>query len=190
MPANETIAQRARRLYATTLGPFELAQAVLAEIDCDRHVMRAALKEVLPSFCRVVIGNERRKNFKTNTADELDEELLDITDPAPLPEGSAPPAEKVWVSKKSERISTAYTELLASQFHVAPGLNGNRHLGDCTVENLAFAANERRQQAHGHITEAKRLEALADAIRRYSATRVADLPAQIVIDIMDRKRAA
>jgi hypothetical protein len=165
--ATETIGQMIKRLATDHVGPDALTKAVLAEIGHDPDRMYQALTEVLPAFCRRAITLGRQIIVDIREEDDTDD--------------TSEPTAKVWVSKKQQRIHDWYTTELAKQFHVE---GGYRRLGDCTATDLLYSAEERRQHAAGHLAEASKLEALADALDRYQAQTVADLGPAVLGDIL------
>lgn len=173
---SEPIRTRIRRLAADNVGPHALTKAVLAEIGHDPTQVYAALSEILPSYCRLIIGVQRRND-----------------NPYPiLPPDSPPPAPpgRKNVSRKVQAITDAVTAWwvaeLAKQYHVESGF---RYLGDCTADDLEWSANERRHQAAANLAEAERIDTLAAAMRRYKAATVRDLPRDTLAAIMRRDAA-
>lgn len=166
---NERAADRVSRLAQSHVGPDEISAAILNEVRHDPAAMQELLAEVLPCYVRTRLGAARREPV---TYEEL------VGDPTPLPK---------FPSKKTQRIRDAYAKLLATQYGTD---HGYQTLGQCTADDLEFAAETRRKQAAGHLVEAERLLKLAAAAREYGATTVAELPREVVSEIMQRGGAA
>lgn len=74
----------------------------------------------------------------------------------------------------------AYARALRDQVHVGAG--AWKPLGDCTYDDLMFAAEERREHARQNAAAAERYQTLADLVRDEGAARVADLPVEVLRD--------
>jgi len=169
----ETVRRRVRRLAATHVGPDALTKAVLTEIGHDPDALYAALREILPNYCRVILSAQRRQDN-------------------PVPSVELPEAREITirggnVSRKVQGITDAVTEWwikeMQSQYHVQ---GRYVHLGDCTEADLLWSAQERRTHAARNVAEATRLEALALAMHNYGVQTVKELPHSEVADIMRR----
>jgi len=114
--------------------------------------VRAALVEALPSLIQT-INQQRRMNNSV------------LAGAAGVPVRSA----------KVAGIAAMHAAALRVLIHVGEGRN--KQLGDCTYEDLLFAAEERREQARRNAAKAEQFEALAAKLRAAGVQHVADLPA-------------
>lgn len=172
---HETASQMVARLAEGYVGPDAISRAMLREVQHCPDRMRTLLAEVLPAFVR-----PRLHDARARAARELNEPVATSPSKEPSPRTGR------FVSRKVQAIHTAYEQLLATQYSTGEGY---RRLGDCTAEDLAYAASLRRAQAAGNLFEAGRLEQLAAAVREYGAAKVAELPEAIVTEIMQRSAA-
>lgn len=182
MTTTERASQLVARLAETHVGPDAITAAILHEVGSNPLALRDLLAQVLPCYVRSRLSMGRRVPV---TLEELIEEPVVTSDPAPSSDVVDEDG-RVWVSRKSLAIATAYERLMATQYGTE---NGYRPLGQCSVDDLEWAAAERRKQAAGHLVEAERLAKLAAAQREYGTTVVAELPHEIVAEIMQRGAA-
>lgn len=136
-------------LDETDLTDFrEMAEQLATEVPAKQ--LRAALVEALPSLIATINQQRRMSN--------------------PILAGSTPAR-----SAKVAGIAAMHAAALRALVHVGGG--ANKHLGDCTYEDLLFAAGERREHARRNAAKADQFEALANRLRASGFTCVADLPA-------------
>jgi hypothetical protein len=76
-------------------------------------------------------------------------------------------------SAKVAAIGDWHAKALRDRVHVD---GHHKLLGDCTYEDLMFAAGERRKLAHQNATKADQYQALAEKLREHDVKRVANLP--------------
>lgn len=119
--------------------------------------LRSALATALPDLLSTVNQQRRMSN--------------------PIISGTSGPVR----SPKVAGIAAMHAAALRALVHVGGG--ANKHLGDCTYEDLMFAAAERREQARRNAAKADQYEALANRLRASGFTRVADLPAADVAEL-------
>lgn len=168
----ESIAAMVKRLIPDHIGTDALSKAVLAELGNDHAAWYSALQEVLPVFCSRTITTSRKAAATGNQEEEEDDET-----PPPAP------SEAAWVSPRAKAQHDWYQTWICQQIS---GVNGMVSYAQATVDDLMHSAELRRSQAAGAVQEAARLEALADALRRYGKLTVAELPEAVVEDIMRR----
>jgi hypothetical protein len=73
---------------------------------------------------------------------------------------------------------------MEEQYNIGPG-KGYQKLGLLTYDDLIDSAASRRDMAKGNIANATKLESLADALKRYQADKVQELPQAVFRDIWD-----
>lgn len=148
-------------LDETDLTDFkEMAAELAARVPAKS--LRDALAESLPHLLATV--NQQRRMNNPVLAGET---------PAPVR------------SAKVAGIAAMHAAALRDLIHVGAGVN--KQLGDCTYEDLMFAAEERREHARRNAAKAAQFETLADRLRANGVDRVADLPAA---DLADLRAAA
>lgn len=139
-------------LDGTDLTDFkEMAAELAARIPAKR--LRDALAESLPLLLQTL--NQQRR----------------MDNPVLAGNASATPGR----SAKVAGIAAMHAAALRVLVHVGQG--ANKQLGDCTYEDLMFAAEERREHARRNAAKADQFEALAGRLRVNGVGRVADLPA-------------
>lgn len=138
-------------LAGTDLTDFKEMAAELAARIPSKH-LRDALAESLPHLL-ATINQQRRMNNPI------------------LADASAPPPVR---SAKVAGIAAMHDAALRDLVHVGQGQN--KQLGDCTYEDLMFAAEERREKARQNAAKAAEYEALAERVQSAGVARVADLP--------------
>lgn len=139
-------------LDGTGLADLGEVAAKVAENVPSRH-LRSALAEALRSYVAVVNQQRRARN--------------------PIIGGGA-------VSSRSSKVSgirDAVALALRDRVHVEGGM---KLLGECTYDDLMFAAAERRENARRNLAKADQYEALAEKVRAHKAARVADLPPSVL----------
>lgn len=139
--------------------PGVLADTVLGRIEPGDY--RAALKTLLRSYVRTTLNADRSV-------------------PVPAPSGTVP-------SQRASGYVTAIrdgarTAWLMSRVH---GAHGWKLLRDCDSEDLAAAAQERRDLAASNAATAARYEKLAALLAEHDAATVAELPDDVLQDILD-----
>lgn len=143
----------------------DLAEEVLAQVpDAD---LRDALRLALPGFIRHRIGMNSSipsGDIKTDTV--TTNPYLD----KPRKAGQRNAAR----SAASKMIREWWLDQI--EVNVAGG--GYLHLGECTFDDLMFAATKRREAADDYMRAAERFETIADAVKEHGVDTVADLPAK------------
>lgn len=172
LPAVPSVRQLIRLHTLAGCGdPDELARVVLAELGYDRTRLRAALAEVLPRFAVWAHSEDRTKLH-----------LPPPREPEPAPptpgRGSRP-------SANVAAVHDWFRQFLLTQLAVEGGYQA---MGDCTAADLLFAAGQRRRAADGFLVRAAEFERLADALDRYQVGTVAELAAEVVVDVLERDR--
>lgn len=110
--------------------------------------LRSVLAEALPDLLSTVNQQRRMSN--------------------PIIAGSTPAR-----SAKVAGIAAMHAAALRALVHVGGGTN--KHLGDCTYEDLMFAARERREHARRNAAKADKYEELASKLQSLRLTTVAEL---------------
>jgi hypothetical protein len=133
--------------------PRQLAAEVFARVPVEEY--GAALAQCLPDLVREEIRDSRNR-----TVEPMAEQ------PTGRPARSAKVAgiRDWWQTKLRERV------------HVGPAPSDWLLLGDCSFDDLMFAAEERRTIAARNSAKAAEFAALAEAVRDAGVTRVRDLP--------------
>lgn len=145
-------------LDATDLTDFRQMAAEVAGAVPSRQ-LRAALTEALAGYIANVNQNRRNAN--------------------PVLNGDGRPRQNR--SVKVAGIAAMHQRMLRDLVHV--GNSANKRLGDCTYEDLMFAAGERREIARLTAAKADRYEWLAKQLHAHNADRVADLPPEVLADM-------
>lgn len=91
-------------------------------------------------------------------------------------------------SAKVAAIRAAHARFLRLRVNV--GRNEDRFMGDCTYDDLRYAAENRRQKAAETIAAAEQYEALAALVKRHKAPTVSALPAAVLDKFLSFERAA
>lgn len=148
-------------LSASTMAdPRGLAAEVFGRISPEDY--GAALGECLPDVVREEIRYSRNH----------------VAPAAPMAEqagSGAPPSGR---SSKVASIRAMWQQKLRERIHTGPSATEWRLLGDCTFEDLMFAAGERREIAARNEVKAEEYAQLAEAVRAAGVQRVRDLPAE------------
>lgn len=135
--------------------PDWLVEAVLARVtEADRE---EALRQALPSIIREAAARERMAN--------------------PITPSAAMPT-KARGSWKVQAIREEWQRALRNRIHVGPG--DYKFLGDCTYDDLLFAASERMAIADKNAAIARSYNALAALLTEHDAKTVRDLPAEVL----------
>lgn len=143
--------------------PDEIAAEVVANLSSRQ--LRAALAQALPLFVARAIQYRRSSNV-----------ILDPTQ-ARAAEGTA--SVEVVGGKQSARslkvsgIRDAWARALADRVHID---GGYKLFGDCTYDDLVFAAEERREHARRNAAKAKQYLAVADRLKKLGVETVSELP--------------
>lgn len=145
-------------LDTTDLTDFREMAAEVAGVVPSRQ-LRAALAEALVGYIANVNQNRRNAN--------------------PVLNGNG--QQKQNRSVKVAGIAAMHRRMLRDLVHV--GNSANKRLGDCTYEDLMFAAGERREIARLTAAKADRYEWLAKQLHAHSVDRVADLPPEVLADM-------
>lgn len=80
-------------------------------------------------------------------------------------------------SAKVAGIRDRHAAWLRDLIHVD---GGHKPLGECTYEDLMFAAEERRVKARQNATQADRFEEIAKLLQAHSVETVAELPTSVL----------
>ena len=83
-------------------------------------------------------------------------------------------------SWKRDGIREGWRKMLRDRLHVAPDPSAWKFLGDCTFDDLSFAALERRTAAERTIAKAEGYEALAALLKEHGVETVRELPAEVL----------
>lgn len=145
-------------------GPREIAAKVAENIP-TKHV-RAALAEALVAYVREELTRARAIHPVTPAAGNVNSGR----------------------SSKVAAIRDAWRRTLAGQFHVGAGQW--ERLADCSYEQVAFLATERRDQAERNAAAADMFERLGKAMRKHAATVVADVPESTLAQILNAEVAS
>jgi len=140
--------------------PAEIAEHIVNTLD--PHQLRAALRQALPTYVRAVVAHERTKT-------RLGGMLPPVTGSGP----TGPPNTSAKV-RAIRNAAPGWKQALHDRIHVGGG--NWKLLGDCTYDDLLFAANERRAYAKRNSEAADRFDRLAALLHRVGARSVAALP--------------
>lgn len=139
-------------------GPREIAAKVAENVPAKQ--VRAALAEALVAYVREELTRAR------------------AVPAAPAPAGNRNSGR----SSKVAAIREAWRRTLAGQFHVGEGRWAR--LAECSYEQVAFLAAERRDQAARNAAMAAVFERLATAMRTHGAAVVGDVPDETLAEIL------
>jgi hypothetical protein len=138
--------------------PDEIAEYVAANVG-SRQV-RAALAQALPPFVATMIQRRRSTNM--------------ILDPSQAPKvEDEPVAKQPFRSLRVSAIRDAWAKALADRVHVD---GGYKMFGECTYDDLVFAAEERQEHARRNAAKATQYRAVADRLKRLGLETVSELP--------------
>lgn len=139
-----------------------LADTAFSRIDPADHA--EALRQAMRGFVRQVIGEQR----------------------ADLPAG--PPAHVApsvaATSAKVTAIRDHWQRALRDRLNVGEG--SWKFLGDCTADDLLFAAEQRREHAARNRRRAAQLDALRQQLDDHDVATVGDLPAEVLLVSLGR----
>lgn len=136
--------------------PHEVADEIAGSIPVEH--LRAAVYELLPAYVVPMVGRNRAATMRAASDDE-----------APKP------------SARWAAAARTYQGILGQRML---GADEWKFLGDFTRDDLAAAAERRRAHAAGVLHEAERFETLAKKMQRRKATKVADLPDDVVREVL------
>jgi hypothetical protein len=149
-------------LDATDLTDFREMAAALTK-SLPARELRPALTEALAGY--IANANHHRRSHN----------VILCADAAPRT------AQPVTRSPKVAAIAAWHQRALRDLVHVGKG--DNKPLGDCTYDDLMFAATERREIARLTTVKADRYEWLAKQLHAHNVDRVADLPSDVLTDM-------
>lgn len=110
--------------------------------------------------------------------------LSRMSDPAEN-ETMVPSGRPVNASWKRDAIREGWQRVLRDRVHVGPDSSAWKFLGDCTTQDLAYAASERRSLAAGMVVAAQQYEHLANLLTLHSVTAVKDLDSGVLAGVLD-----
>lgn len=137
--------------------PDEIAHKVAEGIG-PREV-RSALLQALPNYVSRVIQQRRSVNV--------------ILDPSQATEERETARKQSARSFKVGAIRSAWQRALMDRVHVH---DGYKLFGECTYEDLVFAAEERRDHARRNAAKAEQYSAVAAKLQAFGVATVAELP--------------
>jgi len=141
--------------------PDEIAEYVAANVGSRQ--LRAALAQALPQYVATVIQRRRSSNMI------LDPSMAPKVDEAP----EVKPGKQPFRSLRVTAIRDAWAKALADRVHV----DGSYKLfGECTYDDLVFAAEERQEHARRNAAKAEQYRAVADRLKRLGLETVSELP--------------
>jgi hypothetical protein len=156
--------------------PRDLAAEAFLRIPAAEHA--AALRQCLTDVVREEIRLSRNHTPPTVTAGR------------PGPRGNtARQQPAVARSSKVAGIRAMWQEKLRERIHTGPASTDWRLLGDCTFDELMFAAGERRTIALRNESKAAEYAELAEAVRAAGVARVRDLPAEVLKNRLESEAA-
>lgn len=140
---------------STMTDPATLAKEVGRRIG--RNEQRAALDQALPLVVQHVISRRQ---------------------PIAMPEqrSAATPNR----SRKVASIRETWRRMLRDRIAVGPDTSDWKFLGDCTAEDLAYAAAIREDHARRNAARAQQLRDLADLLAEHGASTVSELPEPVL----------
>jgi hypothetical protein len=158
---------RAKTAELDTADYTEVANALYAELDTKE--IRAALKAILPNRVRTVLVNRlvRSVDRLAHAVGRPAKSTARSKDEAPVTR-SGP--------SKADLIRLHYRRELHQPVHTKAG---NKFLGDCTIDDLTFAAVQRRDQADDLNRNAEAFEELVKAMSNRNVAVVRDLPEDV-----------
>lgn len=130
--------------------PEDVASKVAENVPSK--AVRSVLTEALTTYVRVHMGERRRSNVILNGDEQRKQSAR---------------------SSKVAAIRDSWSAALRDRVHVEDGWKA---LGECTYDNLMFAASERQEMARRNAAQAEKYESLAHKLRSAGVERVADLP--------------
>jgi hypothetical protein len=139
---------------STMTDPATIAKEVGRRIG--RNQQRDALEQALPVVVQHVISRRQ---------------------PIAVPEQRAPTSNR---SRKVASIRETWRRMLRDRIAVGPELGDWKFLGDCTADDLAYAAAIREEHARRNAARAQQLRDLADRLAEHGVTTVSDLPEPVL----------
>lgn len=147
-------AVREALLTADSVEYADVAGLILASLKRDQYA--AALSQTLPAFVRSVVVTQRTNSVSPPNAE---------TQP-----GS-------WKVKGIRAWAHRLSDVYATE-------SGNKRLADFTFDDLQFLAETCRDLAERNAASAARWERLAEAVKDAGADRVADVPEDVLADVL------
>lgn len=139
--------------------PGSLADEVARRIP-PKH-RDEALRLMLRDYVRVMVAQQRMTH----------------TEPASQQPDNARSNGRSW---KRDGIRESWRKMLRDRIHVAPNPSAWKFLGDCSFDDLSFAALERRTAAERTLAKAEEYEALAALLKEHGVETVRELPAEVL----------
>lgn len=155
--------------------PRDLAAEVFQRIPAEEHA--AVLRQCLNDVVREEIRLSRNHTPPAVMAER------------PGPRGNIGRQRPASRSAKVAGIRAMWQEKLRERIHTGPGSTDWRLLGDCSFEELMFAAGERRTIALRNEAKAAEYAELAEAVRAAGVARVRDLPAEVLKNRLESEAA-
>jgi hypothetical protein len=137
--------------------PHELAEAVLARLGKSPRILRAALAEVLPQFLAAFTSRKRNTTISSRSR----------------------------ISNRSAKVAGIrewFPRFLSETLFTEQGW---RRIGECTADDLLFAASQRRKRAISEGIRANQYTRLADALKNEGVDTVAELDETTVRAALD-----
>ena|ERR1051326_1552073 len=141
-------------LDTSDLTDFQAIAAKVAE-NVPARQLRAALGECLVSYVRMTCSQRRMANPVLHTARSAR-------------------------SPKVAAIRDAHAKWLRELISVE---GGQKFLGECTYEDLMFAAEKRRKHAAVTVAQAQRFEEIAALLHEHQVETVAELPPSALMEV-------
>lgn len=147
--------QRVAELSALTPTPTEIADVLRSELTAEEKagICDAVMARLVGDYLR--LSRDLRRGFPT----------------APLRKAGP---------SKAHFVAEWYRGWLAQSLAVGPNPGDYKTLGECTFQDLMFAAATRREQASRLSAIADNLEGIAALLQHHRVDRVADLPRDAV----------
>lgn len=89
-------------------------------------------------------------------------------------------------SRKGQLIREWWQQVLRDRVHCGPSAADWKLLGDCTFDDLMFAAGERRTQAERQLAKADQYSQLAQLVRDHRVKTVGALPDKLLSETLVR----
>jgi hypothetical protein len=150
---------------STQADPRAIAAEAFDGIDPNEY--GPALLQCLPDVVREEIRHSRNL-APVGTMQERPRAVGDSLTPRKARSSKVASIREMWQEKLRERI------------HTGPSSADWRMLGDCSFDELMFAAAERRELAARNEAKATEYEELAEMVRTAGVGRVRDLPAALL----------
>lgn len=143
--------------------PHELAAKVAEMVPARLRL--EALRQALPTFVRVRVTQDRGSHTVSPSARGSGNTNSGRSSKVAAIRAAAP----AWKKALRERLNV--------------GDRVWRFLGECTIENLRFAAVQRRQMALHNSEAAGRYDRIADALETHSVETVQQLPEPVLAEL-------